>query len=94
MTGQSIYKCSALFDRIIQGYFSHLDMLWRAVSQVSVKWCVPVYIVDGKNPPVKNGSSYKWYSSGKRQINTIRDTVSAGMLPKGLFCKTDISLLR
>lgn len=34
MTEQSIYKCSALFDRIIQGYFSHLDMLWRTVSQV------------------------------------------------------------
>lgn len=39
MTGKSIYKCSALFDRIIQGYFSHLDMLWRTISQVSTKLC-------------------------------------------------------
>lgn len=23
MTGQSIEKCSALFDRIMQGYFTH-----------------------------------------------------------------------
>ena len=35
MTGQSIYRCSALFVRIILDEFKHLRLLWRDISQVN-----------------------------------------------------------